>query len=107
MPMRLYAESIPDEPTMQAFLYGPVVLAGQFPRGQIADDLMHNQGPEPQEASHVEVPTLSAAGRKLDEWIQPVAGSSLTFRTIGQTQNVILKPLSESWDRFAVHWKTS
>jgi DUF1680 family protein len=107
MPMRIYAEAIPDEPTIQAFLYGPIVLAGQFPRGQIADDFMHKQGPELQEASPVQVPTLSTGGRKPDEWITPVTGSPLTFRTAGQAQDVTLKPLSESWDRFAVYWTTS
>ncbi len=30
VPMHLYAEAMPDEPRTQAFLYGPLVLAGDL-----------------------------------------------------------------------------
>jgi DUF1680 family protein len=104
MPMRLTVEPLPDEPTLQAFLYGPLVLAGQFAKGDLSDDLMHNQGPELQEAAKVDVPALSAKGQQPEEWIKPVPGHELEFKTTGQAQNVTLKPLYQSWERFAVYW---
>ena len=34
-------------------------------------------------------------------------GRLLEFRTINQHRNVALKPLNQSWDRFAVYWETT
>jgi hypothetical protein len=107
VPMRLQVEPLRDNPTQQAFLYGPLVLVGQFPLGQIDFDLQHNQGPEIQELPPMNVPTLTAKGALPDSWIKPVPGEPLTFRTIGQAENVTLKPLNQSWERFAVYWTVS
>jgi hypothetical protein len=105
--MRLTVEPLRDDPTQQAFLYGPLVLAGQFPLGQIDYDLLHNQGPEIQELPPMSVPALTAKGAQPDSWIKPVPGEPLTFRTIEQAENVTLKPLNQSWERFAVYWTVS
>lgn len=105
MPMRLTAEPLSDDSTQQAFLYGPIVLAGQFPRTGIADDLMHNQGPESEELPPFHLPILNASSANPAEWIRPIPGHPLHFRTTGQTEDVMLKPFSQSWDRFVVYWK--
>jgi hypothetical protein len=31
-------------------------------------------------------------------------GEVLAFRTFGQVRDVTLKPLNQSWQRFAVYW---
>ena len=104
LPMRLTSEALQDEPGLQAFLYGPIVLAGQFPLEQLSEELLHtNQGPEVKEAP-ISVPSLVARGSDPSDWIKPVSGSPLTFRTSGQRQDVTLRPLNESWQRFAVYW---
>jgi hypothetical protein len=115
LPMRLTAEPLADDTTQQAFLYGPLVLAGQFPRGDIPERFQHEQGPQIQEASAVNVPTLQAKGADPADWIKPVPGQPLTFRTMGQVggevggqaRDVTLKPLNRSWERFAVYWTVS
>jgi len=104
LPMRLTVESLRDDPTSQAFLYGPIVLAGQFPRGEIPFDFEHTQGPELNEVASTRVPDLKPHGEKLQDWIQPISGKPLHFRTTGQSQDLTLKPLNQSWDRFAVYW---
>ena len=106
MPMRLTREVLGDDPSMQAFLYGPVVLAGQFPKGELSFDLLHkNEEPKVKEAP-LSVPALAAKGDNLEEWIVPVEGQSMTFRTQGTGgEQVILKPLNESWQRFAVYFQ--
>jgi len=43
MPMSLAAEPFADEPAVQAFLYGPVVLAGDFGNQGLTDALVNNQ----------------------------------------------------------------
>ncbi len=102
MPMRLTAEPLADDRTQQAFLYGPLVLAGQFAKTGLAEDLEHHQGPEIQEAPTVDVPPLKSAGADPATWIKPVPGEALTFRSVGQ--EITLKPLNQSWQRFAVYW---
>jgi DUF1680 family protein len=102
MPMRLTAEPLADDRAQQAFLYGPLVLAGQFPKTGLAEDLEHHQGPEIQEAPALEVPPLKSEGADPATWIKPVPGEALTFRSIGQ--ELTLKPLNQSWQRFAVYW---
>jgi DUF1680 family protein len=107
VPMRLKAEPLADDPTQQAFLYGPIVLAAQFPRGDIDDDLKHNQGPEIQEAPRLSVPGLESRGLPVDRWLVPAHGEPLTFRTSGQAQDIIFKPLNQSWQRFAVYLRVT
>ena len=105
MPMRVTAEPLSDDTAQRAFLYGPLVLAGQFPKQGIEEGLEHRQGPQLAEAPPVAVPALKAPGADPAEWIKPVPGEPLTFRAAGAPSNVILKPLNQSWQRFAVYWK--
>lgn len=104
VPMRLTTEPVRDDPQERAFLYGPIVLAGQFPWGEIASEFEHTQGPELGELPPLRVPDLIARGEKPEDWIRPVSGKPLHFRTTGQSEGVTLKPLNQSWDRFAVYW---
>jgi DUF1680 family protein len=108
MPMRLTREVLGDDPSLQAFLYGPVVLAGQFPLGELSFALLHdNEEPKVNDAP-LAVPTLAGKGDKLEEWIVPVAGQSLTFQTVGtRGEQVTLKPLNQSWQRFAVYFQVA
>jgi DUF1680 family protein len=108
MPMRLTREVLGDDPSMQAFLYGPVVLAGQFPLGQLSFDLLHkNEEPKVKDAP-LAVPVLAAKGDQLERWIVPVEGQEMTFRTVGTGgEQVMLKPLNESWQRFAVYFQVA
>jgi hypothetical protein len=108
MPMRLTREPIADDPTLQAFLYGPIVLAGQFPKGQLSFDLLHkNEEPKVKDAP-LPVPVLAEKGDTLEHWIVPVADQPLTFRTTGTAgEEVTLKPLNQSWQRFNVYFKVS
>lgn len=107
MPMRITSECLPDDPTQQAFLYGPLVLAGQFAKENIDEALEHNQGPEIQEAPEVKVPAIKKNGSDPSEWIHPIRNQPLTFRTTGQIEDVTLKPLNQSWERFTVYWSVS
>jgi DUF1680 family protein len=107
LPMRLTAEPLADDRSQQALLYGPLVLAGQFPKSGVEDSLEHKQGPEIDDAPSVEVPALRASGPDPGAWIRPVPGQALAFRAIGQDREIDLKPLNQSWQRFAVYWTVS
>ena len=107
-PMKLWVSRLDTNSGFPAaIIYGPVVLAGQFPKVGIPERLEHLQGPEIAEAPPVDVPALKAHGNDPSDWIKPVPGEQLTFRTTGQEQDVTLKPLNQSWQRFAVYWKVA
>jgi DUF1680 family protein len=108
MPMRLTREVLGDDPSTQAFLYGPVVLAGQFPLENLSFALLHkNEEPKVKDAP-LAVPVLAEKGDALEHWIVPVDGHAMTFRTTGTAgEEVLLKPLNESWQRFAVYFQVA
>ena len=122
MPMHLYAEVMPDDPAMQAFLYGPVVLAGDLGANGLAErNIIGPYAPRlgnppadaptlpnaPPPIPPLEIPAFRAAGNDLANWIKP-AGSPLTFRTTGQKTDVTLIPLNSIMDkRYSVYWQVS
>jgi len=106
LPMQLRSEGFADAPQIQALLIGPIVLAGQFPKGDIPDALMHEQGPKIDKLPPLSVPPLVTGGKSLESVVEPVNGAPLTYVTVNQKQNFMFKPLNQSWERFAVYWET-
>jgi DUF1680 family protein len=105
MPMQLTAESLPDDPKMQAFLYGPIVLAGDLGSEGLTEQLLVGpSSPRPQRVP-IEIPTFKASGAGPASWIKP-AGAPLTFRTTGQSRDVTLVPLNSLFGkRYSVYWQ--
>ena len=96
IPMSLRLEAMPDNPGRAALLYGPVVLAGELGREDEAGvgDL-------------VSVPVMVTEQRPLAEWVRPVAGRPLTFRTAGagRPRDVTLYPFYRMHGRrYSVYW---
>jgi hypothetical protein len=123
LPMHLHVEAMPDEPGTQAFLYGPLVLAGDLGNDGLTQ--AHIVGPNlrvgaagvEQHGSplapvnqtppipEIEIPTFRAAAGSLDSWIK-AADQPRTFRTVGQKQDVTLVPLNRLFDRrYSVYWQ--
>lgn len=67
LPMTLRMEAMPDNPNRIAFLYGPLVLAGEF----------GDKRPEPW------APVLMTQDRNPSHWIKPVPGEQIRFTTEG------------------------
>lgn len=76
MPMQLYTESMPDNPNRIAFLYGPLVLAGQ----------LGNKMPDPLYGT----PVILSAERKADQLVQPQDLATLKF----QLSSAVAKPVA-------------
>jgi DUF1680 family protein len=105
--MSLHIEKMPDDPAMQAVLYGPLVLAGDLGSEGLTPALI--TGPEgPAVREHpIVVPTFRAASDSPDSWIKP-AGEPLTFRTSGQQRNVTLAPFDRMFGRrYSIYWNVS
>ncbi len=125
LPMRLRMESLPDDPHMQAFLCGPLVLAGDLGNDGLTE--AHIVGPNlrvgaPNVEQHgsplgpvnrtppiadIDIPTLRAAGEDPGTWIAP-ADRPHVFRTSGQKKDVTLVPLNTLFDRrYSVYWRVA
>ncbi len=115
MPMALHAHPMPDDGTVQAIMYGPLVLAGRLGTTGLTSDVLRAAPTKPRtvpdyESDPVSAPSFVAAHGDLSTWItrRSGAGEALEFRTVGQTTDVTLVPLNTVIDeRYAVYWKVA
>ena len=94
IPMSLRLETMPDNSKRVAVLYGPTLLAGEL-------------GPEEQASVVSLAPAFITRDRSLDEWLKPVAGAPLTFRTAnaGRPGDVKFYPFYRMHNkRYGVYW---
>jgi DUF1680 family protein len=114
MPMPLTAEATPDDPHTQAFLYGPLVLAGDFGAEGLNEHLLEGpSAPAVWRASvnapalpPLDVPVLQPKGDTAS-WVQP-GDRPLTFRITGQSKEIVMAPLNSIFDkRYVVYWQVS
>jgi len=107
LPMALRVESMPDDANLQAFLYGPVVLAGDLGAEGLTEALVTGPNAPQMRRLPLSVPTLKAAGSDPQSWIKPGDGP-LTFHTAGQQKDVTLVPLNRIFDmRYSVYWQVT
>jgi DUF1680 family protein len=110
LPMSLHCSPMPDDETIQAPMYGPLVLAAkqdEVPRERWYGAL----GPFDRRAPGVPPPPMPAATGKLDDpgtWLEPVPNEPLMFRASGKTIPSPLVPLMEIvHERYDVYWKVT
>jgi DUF1680 family protein len=105
LPMHLHTDSMPDDETIQAAMYGPLVLAGRF--DEVTHDMSYG-ALGPKRGAQSKVPDIVADPSKPAAWIEPEAKQSLTFRAVGQSQPMTLIPLYKViHERYAVYWKVN
>lgn len=113
MPMSLHIDAMPDDRSLQAIMFGPLVLAGKLGTEGITAANVRAGPTAPRTVPEYEktvapiaVPSFVARGDDPSAWIKPVAGRPLEFRTVGQATDVTLVPLYTLFDeRYAVYWK--
>jgi DUF1680 family protein len=113
MPMSLHVDAMPDDRSVQAIMYGPLVLAGKLGTEGITAANLRAGPTAPRTVPEYEktlapitVPTFVARSDDPSTWIKPVAGKPLEFRTVGQATDVTLVPLHTLFDeRYAVYWR--
>ncbi len=107
LPMSLHLETLPNDSNYVAFLYGPIVLAGQLGREGMPTPYAPNQAdydkiPDPN------VPILIGDVNNILAHIEPVADSPLTFRTkgISKSEDITLIPICHTHhQRYSVYWQ--
>ena len=111
LPMSLHAHAMPDDPTLQAIMYGPLVLVGKLGSAGLTPATLRAEPTKPRNIPNYPLEAVATPGFKtsggLADWIKPAA-TPLEFRTAGQAQDVDLVPFYRLFDeRYAVYWKMS
>ncbi len=109
LPMTLHMESMPDDSSVVALMYGPIVLAADLGASGI-DSTMRYGPSEPHfgRLKPVDIPAFVGDRNQVLEGVKPVSGSPLEFRTTGITrpEGVSLVPFYKmSKDRYTVYWR--
>ena len=102
--MTLQTEGFADDPSLRAVLYGPLVLAGQFPLGAVPMPADKPHGPD---VAHnaIGVPVLPLAGKAVETWLK--RDGDMTWRTTGIGHDIVFKPFYRSQQRYVVYWQTA
>ena len=106
LPMSLSFESMPDDPGMQAVMYGPLVLAGRLGKESLTREMTYGEYDCELKGNPVPVSDILGDARSVSSWVEPVPGRRLAFRTKGQARTTELVPLDRLFgERYAVYWK--
>lgn len=96
IPFSLRLETMPDDSSRVAVMYGPLVMAGDL--GAVNDSSSRDP---------MFVPVMMTEIRDPGKWIKPVEGKSNTFLTVntGRPRDIELKPFYTIYDRrYSVYW---
>jgi len=105
LPMGLHIDPMPDDHSLQAVMYGPLVLAGKF--DAVSKEMLYGDY-EPKPGDQTKVPEIVADASRPTAWVEPEGKQPLTFRGDGQSQELTLVPLYQIIDnRYAVYWKVN
>jgi DUF1680 family protein len=105
LPMGLHVDSMPDDQTVQAMMYGPLVLAGRF--DGVSKEMLYGDY-EPKPSDEYKVPEIVADANKPTAWVEVDSKQPLTFSALGQSKAMKLAPLYQIInERYAVYWKVN
>ena len=105
LPIGLHLHAMPDDPTLAAVMYGPLVLAGRLGTDGLTPDVLRAEPTKPRtipeyKGQPIAAPELRAQGA------ERVAGRGLEFRAAGEKGAVTLVPFHTIFDeRYAIYWR--
>jgi uncharacterized protein len=108
LPLSLRVEAMPDDPGLQAFLYGPIVLAGELPDA-VPSSLVHGRmGPDFKKVAAPQLPAIRSGGKSVTAWLRP-GRSALQFETAELAASSGLR-FSPFWQtggdrRYSIYWR--
>ena len=106
LPMSFHTAPLPDDETLQAAMYGPLVLAAQMGKEGLTKEMIYgNPGPDDKEQQAIPMPEVNSISDPAS-WLEKVPGEGLRFQTVGQSKTTQLIPLYKLLDeRYSVYWK--
>ncbi len=111
-PLKLKISATPDNPDVVSVSYGPVVLAAKmgtegmqkpapFSNPKLHNDYYTYDYHVPATLSNV----LNVKGKPVTEWLKPVVGQPLTFKTVSEGKEITFVPLYDLHRvRYVVYW---
>lgn len=113
-PMSLRLEPTPDNPKIAAVMYGPIVLAGEMGTAGMKKPAPYHDPKDPYQYYDYDyhipadlVHTLDIKNQPINDWLKPVSGQPLTFKTTNSVTGnpVIMEPYYEVHrQRYVVYW---
>lgn len=113
LPMSLHAQAMPDDPSLQAPMYGPLVLAGRMGTEGLTPNVLRAEPTKPRTVPEYRLeglptPTAVAKNGSIESWIKADGRGSLAFSTQGQGRATSLVPLYRVLDeRYNVYWRVA
>jgi len=110
LPFSFHAAPLPDDSTMQAAMYGPLVLAAEMGREGLTKAMIYgDSGPDDEHQKTIEMPQVTVAkSTGLMAWVERVPGETLRFRTVAAAGSLSLRPLYQIMDeRYSVYLKVN
>ena len=109
IPMSLRLELMANRPSRAAIMYGPILLAGRLGREGFVGDMPYaTVEHRPYHGTPVPiVPDLATGGKPVDQWLKPIPGKPLEFKTtgVGRPRDVSLIPFFKAHhQRYTVYW---
>jgi DUF1680 family protein len=106
LPMSLSVSPMPDDPSVQAMMYGPLVLAGRLGTSGLTREMQYGGYDCELKGDPVKAPEILVDPKDSTSWLEPEPGRKLAFRSRGQAQAVSLIPVNRLFgERYAVYWK--
>jgi hypothetical protein len=108
LPMHLHTSPLPDDQTLQAAMYGPLVLAAQMGKEGLTQKMVYGDYGPDERHKNIPMPEVSTAANQPTSWFEKASGGGMKFQTVGQTQTTSMIPLYKLLDeRYSVYWKVN
>jgi len=108
LPMSLHVHPMPDDPTVQAMMYGPLVLAGNLGKRGLTEARTYPGFETSPKEDSIPVAAIINPSKEASGWVEPVSGTPLAFRTTGLADPIGFVPLYKvSGERYSVYWKVA
>jgi hypothetical protein len=107
LPMCLHTAPMPDDPSLEAFMFGPIVLAGVLDDQPDRPPVIANEPITPMPDAEKAKKAWYFLAETADDlsWLKPVDGRPLTFVSEGQPFTITFKPISTIvGERYGLYW---
>jgi DUF1680 family protein len=108
LPFSFHADPLPDDSTLQAVMYGPLVLAAEMGKDGLTEAMIYgNNAPEEGQKEHP-MPEVTVSSGGPVNWVEKIPGEQLRFRTVASAGSLSLAPLYQIMDeRYSVYLKVN
>jgi DUF1680 family protein len=106
LPMSLSVQPMPDDPSLAAVLYGPIVLAGRLGAQGLTREATYGGYDCELKGDPVKAPELVGSPSDAKSFVERVPGKALEFRARTAGGRVALVPFHRLFgERYAVYWR--